>query len=142
MSFSLPKATLRLWKIRFLAALMLILSVCAAFVAPKAMLPISVAAILLAILLCPLTDAYLKSYSLCLKPDAILVTRGILWRRVDLLPYGRLVFIMSYKTPLSERLGLKGLIIGAARKRIFVPELREIAAKTAIAALNKAKYGD
>ncbi len=66
---------------------------------------------------------YFKGFSLTLDKNGIVVRGGVFIKVTRLMPFLRLIYIKSFRTPLSAALGLTGLSLKAARGILIVPEL-------------------
>ena len=72
--------------------------------------------------------AYVDSFSVTVDGNSVTVNRGVIIRTSRIMPYKRLVFAGGYSTPLARALGLKGVVLRAARADIRIPEMDSAAA--------------
>ena len=54
----------------------------------------------------PLVARTVRSWGYAERADDLVVTRGVSWRRIDLVPYGRLQMVDVYAGPLDRAFGL------------------------------------
>lgn len=128
MTFSLPKKTRFLWQTRIVFAFALL---CAAvtffsqftlwFLLPAAI--IATLGLTFAFIYIPF---YFKSYKITVDENSISITKGVIIRTTNIMPYPRLVFAQSFTTPLSTVLKMKCVMLKAARGWILIPEIENI----------------
>ncbi len=128
MKFTLPKKTRFLWQVRIIFAFAVICVAVALFsrytiwfLLPAAIIAtIGLAASFIYI------PFYFKSYKIIVDENAIIISRGILIKTTNVMPYPRLIFAKSFTTPLSSLLKLKCVMLKAARGWILIPEIENI----------------
>lgn len=134
MEYKSTKKTLRLWQIRIAAALFALSAVF--FVLARYSvyfyLPIAISALLAVLAVFWYLPAFFKQYTVFVGKNAVVVKRGVLVETSHIMPYKRLVFAGSYVTPLSKLMGLKGIVLRAARANLFVAEIENSAAEQLI----------
>ena len=126
MTFFLPKRTRLLWQIRIVMAFALL---CAAFAFFSRftlwfLLPAAIIAAIGLIFSFIYVPFYFKSYKITVDDDAIVISKGVLFKTVNIMPYPRLVFAQSYTTPLATIMKLKAVSLKAARGWMFIPEIK------------------
>ncbi len=125
MTFSLPKKTRFLWQIRIL---MVFVALCAAvsffsryslwFLLPTAI--IATLGLIAAFIYVPF---YFKSYKITVDENSISISKGLVIRTTNIMPFPRLVFAQSITTPLASLMKLKCVMLKAARGWILIPEI-------------------
>lgn len=125
MTFSLPKKTRILWQIRII---FIFIVLCAAvaffsryslwFLLPAAI--IATTGLLAAFIYVPF---YFKSYKIFVDESSISISKGIIIRTTNIMPFPRLVFAESFTTPLASVMSLKCVMLKAARGWILIPEI-------------------
>lgn len=130
MTFTLPKKTRILWQMRIVFAFALL---CAAvaffsrftlwFLLPAAI--IATLGLLFAFIYVPF---YFKSYKITVDDNSISITKGVIIRTTNIMPFPRLVFAQSFTTPLSQLMKMKCVMLKAARGWILIPEIENISA--------------
>lgn len=128
MTFSLPKKTRILWQIRIVFAFAIL---CAAvaffsrftlwFLLPAAV--IATMGLLFAFIYVPF---YFKSYKIVVDDNFISITKGVVIRTTNVMPFPRLVFAQSFTTPLSQLVKMKCVMLKAARGWILIPEIENV----------------
>ncbi len=85
------------------------------------------AAAVVMILLLAFTPARVRSIRYRLRDDDLVFRRGIMWRRVVAVPYGRMQLIDITRGPIARALGLAELkfVTAAAATAIVIPGLPE-----------------
>ncbi len=126
MTFTLPKRTRILWQIRILIAFAA-LGAAVAFFARYANWLLFLAAIIVIfglVFVITYVPFFFKSYKIMIDKSSICITKGILIKTTNIMPFPRLVFAQSFTTPLSSILKLKCVMLKAARGWILIPELK------------------
>lgn len=119
-----PK-TLSLWRIR-LAIIGLILIIIGIMLTTKYkfVLYITVA---VAFLFCILIFWYLpilfKNCRIKIDNRAVILKIGVIFKTTHVFPTFRLIYSQTLTTPLSKKMRLSGLVLKAARQKVFIPEL-------------------
>lgn len=125
MTFTLTKKTLRLWQFR-LAAVTVVLSALFSALARVGWYFAVFAAVIAAIgaveifVYLPL---YRKVWKMAVSTAAVEVECGVIIRVNHIMPNPRMIYTNSYETPLGKKLGLRGIVLKAARGRLVLPEL-------------------
>ena len=109
MTFHLPKKTRILWQLRIVLAFA---CVCAAvaffsrytlwFLLPAAI--IATMGLIFAFIYVPF---YFNSYKITVDDNSISITKGVIIKTTNIMPYPRLVFAQSFTTPLSAMMNMK-----------------------------------
>lgn len=125
MTFTLPKRTKILWQIRILLAFAVLGAVVAFFSRYTIwfLLPASIIAgfgLLFALIYVPF---YFKTYKIVVDENSICVTKGIIIKTTNIMPFPRLVFAECFTTPLSTAMKLKCVMLKAARAWMLIPEI-------------------
>ncbi len=127
MTFSLPKKTRFLWQVRILLIFILLCAAVALFSGYSLwfLLPAAViAAIGLAVAFI-YVPFYFNSYKITVDENSISISKGLIIRTTNIMPFPRLVFAQSYTTPIASLLKLKCVMLKAARGWILVPEIED-----------------
>lgn len=141
MTFTLPKKTCVLWIIRIFITAAAIVAVSAYFFhRSRLFLYITGATALLAVLASVSVFFYLKSFIVRSNGKSLSVSKGIIIKNTDIMPFARLVFGAGYRTPLARLLGLEGLVLRAARGFIIIPELNTADAQYILGIIGGEKY--
>ena len=69
---------------------------------------------------------YFKSYKITVDENSITITKGIIIKTTNIMPYPRLVFAQSFTTPLSQLMKMKCVMLKAARGWMLIPEIENI----------------
>ena len=127
MTFSLPKKTRILWQLRIVLAFVLL---CAGvsffsryslwFLLPAAI--IATMGLAVAFIYIPF---YFKSYKITVDESSISISKGLIIRTTNIMPFPRLVFAQSFTTPIASVLKLKCVMLKAARGWILIPEIEQ-----------------
>ncbi len=131
MTFHLPKKTRILWQLRIVFAFA---CVCAAvaffsrytlwFLLPAAI--IATMGLIFAFIYVPF---YFNSYKITVDDNSISITKGVIIKTTNIMPYPRLVFAQSFTTPLSAMMKMKCVMLKAARGWILIPEIENVNAE-------------
>jgi uncharacterized protein len=83
------------------------------------------------ILTIALTPRRVRSIGYQLRPDDLLFKRGIMWKRVVAVPYGRMQLVDINRGPIARLVGLSELkfVTAAAATGVVIPGLAEAAAE-------------
>lgn len=122
---TLPKKTLLLWQIRVVMLTALVVAVCFNFANLFPFLKIvaivsAVTGILVAAFYLPL---FVTGYRIYLKNDAVIINHGVFIKVTHIMPYSRLIYVQSFRTPLARLFSLSALSLKAARSKVFIPEM-------------------
>ena len=125
MTFSLPKKTRVLWQVRIVFAFAFL---CAAFAFFSRftlwfLLPTAIIAAIGLIFSFIYVPFYFRSYKITVDDDSIVISKGVIFKSTDIMPYPRLVFAQSITTPLASFMKLKLVMLKAARGWILIPEI-------------------
>ena len=123
MTFTLPTKTKALWQIRFVCVIVFLCFICFLFAQSTRWYLITIISVTGAIITFVYLPLYIKSYKITVETAFISVSKGIIIKNVNIMPYPRLIYVQSYTTPLSSLFKMKILILKAARGWIFVPEM-------------------
>lgn len=125
--YKLPRKTLLLWSIRvtLLSALLLVgFTFLCQFAGIFRLFAFAVPFIYVAVLIFYL-PALFKSCKIQFVNGAVVVKMGVFISNCHILPFSRMIYTQTLKTPLSRILKVRAVTLKAARSRIFVPELNE-----------------
>ena len=134
MEYTIEKKTVRLWQTRvtvaavLTVALLLLLSSYSLYF----LIPAAVCLCFWAAAVFWYIPAFFKKYSVFVGKNAVIVQHGVIITTSHIMPYKRLVFAGSYQTPLSRLMGLKGVVLRAARANLVVAEMDRVAAERLI----------
>lgn len=123
--FKPPKNTLILWQIRIfvmISALLLVFAWVWLF-ADVFLIVAAVGAAVWLFLAFFYLPKYLKSYSIVISGEAMIIKSGVFIKNERIMPNARLIYAEHYRTPLSRCFGLSGLILRATRAATFTMEL-------------------
>ncbi len=124
--YKLPRKTLFLWQFRSIAVTLLLAALCSYFYIR--LKPFLIILFIIGILFLFFTFVYLplffRSCKIRCSKKGVVVKWGVIIKNTHILPFYRLIYTQTVTTPLSKLLGLKALLLKAARNRLFVPELR------------------
>lgn len=128
MTFHLPEKTRILWQLRIVLAFAVL---CAAvaffsrytlwFLLPAAI--IATIGLMFAFIYVPF---YFNSYKITVDDNSISITKGVIIKTTNIMPYPRLVFALSFTTPLSAMMKMKCVMLKAARGWILIPEIENV----------------
>lgn len=147
-NYVLPRKTLFLWQIRaitFGILLCILMLIAKTFIfLPLKILWIILAVILslsvlIAVLYMPLL---FKTCKVVLLTEGVVVERGVFFKNTHILPFSKLIYTQTYKSPVARILGLTAVSLKAARSRVFIPEMSEEDASDLIIALSEGKNHD
>ena len=142
MNYRLEKKTLLLWRIRVGAAalaaalLFALLSVYTVYF----YVPAAVFVLLGAVAVFWYLPAFFERFNMFVGENAVIVTKGVFIRTTHIMPYKRLVFAGGFSTPAARVMGLKGIMLRAARATVFIPEIEASAADRLIFDIGGEKY--
>ncbi len=90
------------------------------------------AALVIAILFAAFTPARVRAIRYRLRDDDLVFRRGIMWRRIVAVPYGRMQLIDITRGPVARALGLAELkfVTAAAASGVIIPGLPEAEAES------------
>lgn len=128
MIFNLPSKTRVLWQIRIVFAFA-VLCVAVAFFSRYTLwflVPAAVIATLGLVFAFVYIPFYFNSYKISVDGNSITITKGVIIKTTNIMPYPRLVFAQSFTTPLSSAMKLKLVLLKAARGWIVIPEIEEV----------------
>lgn len=75
---------------------------------------------------CLFQPFYFNSYKISVDENSITITKGVVIRTTNIMPYPRLVFAQSFTTPISSAMKLKSVMLKAARGWILIPEIENV----------------
>ncbi len=127
MTFSLPKKTRALWQLRIVFAFALLCAVVAFFSRYTFwfLLPAAIIATLGLVFAFIYVPFYFKSYKITVDESSITITKGVVIKTTNIMPYPRLVFAQSFTTPLSSIMKMKCVMLKAARGWMLIPEIED-----------------
>lgn len=144
-NYILPRKTLLLWQIRaislgILLSLIMFISNSIIFM-PIKIVWIAVCAIIClsvftAVFYMPLL---FKTCKVVLLKQGVVVERGVLFKNTHILPFSKLIYTQTYKSPIARALGLTAVSLKAARSRVFIPEMNKNDANDLIIAISEGK---
>lgn len=125
MTFNLPRKTRVLWQLRIILAFAVLCAVVAFFSRYTLwfLLPTAIIATIGLIFAFIYVPFYFNSYKITVDDNSISITKGVVIRTTNIMPYPRLVFAQSFTTPLSSALKMKCVMLKAARGWILIPEI-------------------
>lgn len=141
--YILPRKTLIIWQLRALMMgiiLFLLTVIARTFISfPLRLLGIiGVADLVLTVLIMALyMPALFKTCKIELLRQGVIVERGVFFKNTHILPFSKLIYTQTYKSPLARLLGLTAVSLKAARSRVFIPEMSEADAYSLITALSE-----
>ncbi len=129
--FVLPKKTLLLWQIRCFA-FGVILFLLALIIKDIVFLPIfilKIFGIIDIVVTISLTTIYMpfffKTCKVTVINKGVVVERGIIFKNTHILPFSKLIYAQTYRTPIAIGFDLTAVTLKAARSRVFIPELKD-----------------
>ena len=146
--YNLPKKTLLLWQIRtvFLGSILFLLAL---FLKSLTFYPtfiLKIVGIVDIVLTIFITTIYMPFFFKTCKVSVInrgvVVERGIFFKNTHILPFSKLIYTQTYRTPIAVWFGLTAVSLKAARSRVFIPELLDSDAKLFILAISEGKNYD
>lgn len=128
MTFTLPRKTRVLWQIRIIFAFAVLCAIVSFFSRYTLwfLLPATIIAALglsFAFIYIPF---YFKSYKITVDDNSISITKGVVIKTTNIMPFPRLVFAQSFTTPLSQLMKMKCVMLKAARGWILIPEIEDL----------------
>ena len=125
MTFSLSRKTRLLWQIRIILAFMILCAAVAFFSQYSLwfLLPAVIIAALglgVAFVYIPF---YFKTYKISVDETSIIISKGIIIKTTDIMPFPRLVFAQTFTTPIASLMKLKCVMLKAARGWVMIPEI-------------------
>ena len=84
--------------------------------------------------------ALFKTCKIELKKQGVLVERGVFFKNTHILPFSKLIYTQTYRTPFARLMGLTAISLKAARSRVFVPEMENEDVETFIEVLHNGGY--
>ncbi len=82
---------------------------------------------------------YHRAWRMTADKNAVEVQSGVIIRVNRIMPYPRVIYTECYATPLGRLLGLEGIVLKAARTKLFLPELKRQEIKKIIRITNCGK---
>ena len=129
--YILPKKTLLLWQIRGLVFGVL-LFLLAWILKDIVFLPIFVLKIIgivdivVTILTTTIYMPFLfKTCKVMIINKGVVVQRGIIFKNTHILPFSKLIYAQTYRSPIALWFDLTAVSLKAARSRVFIPELKD-----------------
>lgn len=147
-NYVLPRKTLFLWQIRAIAfgillCIIMLIAKTFIFLPMQIILIASGIIISLSILIAAFYMPFLfKTCKVVLLKTGVVVERGVFFKNTHILPFSKLIYTQTYKSPVARMLGLTAVSLKAARSRVFIPEMSEDDAANLIAALSEEKKHD
>ncbi len=125
MTFTLPKRTRALWQIRILLIFILLCVAVSLFSGYSLwfLLPAAIIATIGLAVAFIYVPFYFKSYKITVDESSISISKGLVIRTTNIMPFPRLVFAESFTSPIASLLGLKCVMLKAARGWILIPEI-------------------
>lgn len=143
MTFNLPHKTKTIWQIRFVFVISFLCFFILLFghnhywiVLISAI--IAIVGLLLTFIYLPV---YFKSYKITVDEGFISVSKGVIFRSINIMPYPRLIFAQSITTPLSSLFKMKIILLKAARGWLFIPEIEDLSAEFLLEQMRIRKNG-
>lgn len=131
MTFALPKKTRILWQLRIVFAFALLCAAVAFFSRYTLwfLLPAAIIATFGLGFAFVYVPFYFKSYKIAVSDNSISVTKGVIIKTTQIMPFPRLVFAQSFTTPLSLLMKMKCVMLKAARGWMLIPEIENVNAE-------------
>lgn len=128
MTFALPKKTQILWQMRIVFAFALLCAAVAFFSRYTLwfLLPAAIIATLGLGFAFVYVPFYFKSYKITVDENSISITKGVIIKTIQIMPFPRLVFAQSFTTPLSAVMKMKCVMLKAARGWMLIPEIENV----------------
>lgn len=125
MVFSLPRKTRFLWQLRIVMAFALLCAAVAFFSRYTLwfLLPTAIIATIGLIFAFIYIPFYFNSYKITVDENSISITKGVIIKTTQIMPFPRLVFAQSFTTPLSSLVKMKCVMLKAARGWMIIPEI-------------------
>ncbi len=123
----LSKKTLMLWKIRVTVLTLLILTVLAYFCHGYGWFLIVILALVClyeGVMLWYLPKLF-RNYRIKYINGAVVIESGVVIKTTHIMPFSKMIYTETVTSPLAKLMGIKALILKAARSRILIPELPE-----------------
>ena len=147
-NYVLPRKTLFLWQIRaitfgVLLCILMLIAKTFIYIPLKIILITSVVILSLSVLIAVLYMPFLfKTCKVVLLKEGVVVERGVFFKNTHILPFSKLIYTQTYKSPIARMLRLTAVSLKAARSRVFIPEMSEEDATDLIIALSEEKNDD
>ncbi len=125
MTFTLPRRTRVLWQMRITFAFAVLCGLVAFFSRYTLwfLLPAAIIAMLGLAFAFIYVPFYFKSYRIFVDENSIIITKGLIIKTTQIMPFPRLVFAQSFTTPLSQLMKMKCVLLKAARGWMLIPEI-------------------
>lgn len=124
---TIPDNTVKLWQIRCGVVSAVVLAALASFLSITLwmLVPVVVIFVLSLVFILWYVPTFLKSHIITADDSAVTVKRGVFIKTEHIMPFPRLVYSETFSTPLSERMGISGISLRAARGVILIPEIKK-----------------
>ncbi len=146
--YILPKKTLLLWQIR-MVFFGIILFLLALFLKSLIFYPIlilkifTIADIVFTLLVTTIYIPFLfKTCKVMVINKGVVVERGIVFKNTHILPFSKLIYAQTYRSPIALKFGLTAVTLKAARSRVFIPELLDGDARDFVHLISEEKNYD
>ncbi len=128
MTFTLSKKTRVLWQLRIVFAFALLCAAVAFFSRFTLwfLLPAAIIATIGLVAAFVYIPFYFKSYSIAVDENSISISKGVVIKTTQIMPFPRLVFAQSFTTPIASAMRLKCVVLKAARGWMLIPEIENI----------------
>ena len=126
MTFTLPTKTKTLWQIRFVCVIVFLCFISFLFGRSLRWYLIFIILTIGAAITFVYLPLYLKSYKITVDTAFVAISKGVLIKITNIMPYPRLIYAQCYTTPLSSLFKMKIILLKATRGWIFVPEMEII----------------
>lgn len=125
MTFTLPVKTRILWQLRIVFVFALLCAAVAFFSRYTLwfLLPAAIIATLGLGFAFVYVPFYFKSCKITVSDNSISITKGVIIKTTQIMPFPRLVFAQSFTTPMASLLKLKCVMLKAARGWMLIPEI-------------------
>ncbi|MBQ6825705.1 MAG: PH domain-containing protein [Clostridia bacterium] len=126
-TYTIPKKSLTLWRIRVIMLTIVLLCVFFAIPMPKLVFIILASVILFLNLLANFwyLPQFMKSCRITVFDGKVVITRGVLIENTHIMPFSRLIHSQTVQTPLARLFGLSILFLKAARFRLFIIDMSD-----------------
>lgn len=146
--YILPKKTLLLWQIRGLAfgIIIFLLSLVIKDIVFLPILVLKIIGIADIVLTLFITTIYMpllfKTCKVMIINKGVVVERGIIFKNTHILPFSKLIYAQTYRSPIALWFNLTAVTLKAARSRVFIPELDDRDARNFVHSISEEKNYD
>lgn len=137
----LPKKTLILWKVRITLLTLLFCGIFAFFCNNFVwFLPVLITVICLyEVMILWYIPCLFKTYVIKYINGAVVIESGVIIKITHIMPFSKMIYTESITSPLAKLMGLRAVVLKAARSRIVIPEIPETDAEKFVRSLAEAE---